>query len=258
MKTITENFIGGRKCFICEVGDGDFSFAPVVYMGVSEREVQSVADIADGLANRTDRPFILCAFASSDWNGDFSPWAAPPVFGNEPFAGKGRQTLDWLRQCCILQTEAVYAKADKHRSRIIAGYSLAGLFSLWAYYETCEEKLFRAAVSCSGSYWYPGWREYFDGKLEKHIKDKEELCREADESTDRQGYIYLSLGDREARTKNRQTSQVEAAARYMDSRLSNDPCVGGHIFELNSGGHFKDNEIRMTKGIAWALGQKGL
>ena len=246
MRDITEKIIGGRKCFICAVGEGGFSVAPVVYMGVSERETGSIVNIIDGLKKRTDKAFIINAFESRDWNADFSPWEAPPVFGNEPFAGHAAHTLSWLRQYGVLQTEAEYAGAENFRKRIIAGYSLAGLFSLWAYYETYEQNLFYAAVSCSGSLWYPGFKEYFDSQVESRVRRSQP------------GYIYLSLGDQEARTRNRQMSQVEAITRYVDEKLEEDPGVLGHIFELNPGGHFADNGIRMAKGIAWALEQEML
>ena len=101
-------------------------------------------------------------------------------------------------------------------------------------------------MSCSGSLWYPGFKEYFDSRVESGVRRSQP------------GYIYLSLGDQEARTRNRQMSQVEAITRYVDEKLEEDPGVCGHIFELNTGGHFADNEIRMAKGIAWALEQEML
>lgn len=73
---------------------------------------------------------------------------------------------------------------------ILGGYSLAGLFALWsAYQESCTVKL-AAAAGMSLSVWFPGWLEYMKTK---QIQTKR---------------VYLSLGDREERTRNAAMRQV--------------------------------------------------
>ena len=58
----------------------------------------------------------------------------------------------------------------------LTGYSLAGLFSLWALYESDK---FNGAVSCSSSLWFNKWDEYVSTH---RIKASSK--------------IYMSLGDR--------------------------------------------------------------
>ena len=65
----------------------------------------------------------------------------------------------------------------------IAGYSLAGLFALYATYQ-CDE--FDLVASMSGSLWYPGFRD--------HV-----LSHSTRKNPER---VYISLGDAEARTRN--------------------------------------------------------
>ena len=55
-----------------------------------------------------------------------------------------------LEQCLILCT-------DKSRTYYIGGYSLAGLFSLWAAYQT---DVFSGFAAASPSVWFPGFIEY--------------------------------------------------------------------------------------------------
>lgn len=64
----------------------------------------------------------------------------------------------------------------------IAGYSLAGLFALYAMYR-CDA--FDRAAIISGSLWYPHFREF---------AAKHEMPRRPDR-------IYLSLGDKEKKTR---------------------------------------------------------
>ena len=69
------------------------------------------------------------------------------------------------------------------RWRGIAGYSLAGLFALYAIYQT---DLFSHVGSMSESLWFPGMKEY--------IFSHEPKCRP--------DCMYFSLGDKESKTRN--------------------------------------------------------
>lgn len=220
--------ISGRVCNVISKGkDG-----AKIYMGIQSGEGEQAASIAsmiDELA--PDIPYVMTAFESEDWNGDFSPWKAPPVFGNEGFSGGGAYTLEWLENECIPVIESSFANADSPRT--IVGYSLSGLFSLWAMYES---KLFSRCASCSGSLWFPDWIEYA-GKR----KLPEGSC------------VYLSLGDREELTKNAVMSSVGECTRKQGEFLSADFGVREYLFELNKGGHFNEPDLRMAKGAAWVL-----
>ncbi|MBR2823546.1 MAG: hypothetical protein IKE24_07675 [Clostridia bacterium] len=113
----------------------------------------------------------------------------------------------------------------------IAGYSLAGLFALYALYR-CDA--FDRAASMSGSLWFPDFREYalthaFPKRPEK---------------------IYLSLGDREAATRNPLLRSVQDNTEQLVSHYRE---LGlGVTWELNPGTHFTDPELRTAKGI-WAI-----
>ena len=102
-------------------------------------------------------------------------------------------------------------------------------------YSLYKTDRFAGAASCSGSLWFPGFPEYvhehgFASSLAK---------------------IYLSLGDREAKTKNPVMATVEDNTRSLAEQYSSQ----GYdvLFEMNKGGHFNDHALRTAKGIAWML-----
>ena len=70
--------------------------------------------------------FWFLAYPVNDWNCALSPWKAPAVFGNEGFGEGAAATLTEILSLCRDNTKRYY----------IGGYSLAGLFALWAAYQT--------------------------------------------------------------------------------------------------------------------------
>ena len=81
-----------------------------------------------------EQNFLLVAFQVENWNRDFSPWEASAVFGKEGFAGQGLKTLRWLTEECVPHIDRTFGVKD--REHWLMGYSLAGLFALWAAYES--------------------------------------------------------------------------------------------------------------------------
>lgn len=142
------------------------------------------------------------AISDLDWNHDIVPWDSLPAFKNaEPCTGGAD---DYLR----LLTEEIIPMAEKEiggapRWRGIAGYSLAGLFVLYATYQT---DLFSRVGSISGSLWFPGMKEY----IFSHEPKRWPEC------------AYFSLGDKAAKTRNpvSQTVQenTEAILPYYQSK----------------------------------------
>ena len=179
------------------------------------------------------RDFTLAEIAGLDWNSELSPWKLASFTAEEPpFGGKADEYLD------LLTTEILPAIRNhldgEPQAMLIAGYSLAGLFALYA---SVKCQLFRAAASCSGSLWFPGFAEY--------IKEQK--------ITQLPPAIYLSLGDREAHTKNRLLLTVEEHTKELADYFSeNGICT---VFERNKGNHFQQGELRTAKGIKWILGQ---
>lgn len=212
---------------IAVYGGGDKE-GPVVYLNTVHGEGRSVWEAC--LAAQC-RPFTLAAISGLNWDHDMSPWAIPPIApGDTPCTGGADEYLQLLTREIV---PAVEREAGlRPRFRALAGYSLAGLFGIYAAYHTA---MFPRIASASGSLWFPGFCGYVRGHELKARLDR----------------LYLSLGDLESRTDNRYLAPVqentEEIAAYMKSLGINT------TFELNPGNHFRSPNERMAKGIAWIL-----
>ena len=113
---------------------------------------------------------------------------------------------------------------------ILGGYSLAGLFALWAATQT--NALYGVAAA-SPSVWFPGWPEY-----------------EAAHPIQAQR-VYLSLGDREEHTRNQTMAAVGDNIRALHTALTRrgTACT----LEWNEGGHFKDTDLRTARALVWTM-----
>lgn len=200
---------------------------PDIYWGAlpDERDVEQVFDLVGQQNN--DCAFRLIVYEPNDWNGDFSPWQAPAVFKGKEFLGHGEQMLAWLLDECIPRVEQVAQPS----CRFLAGYSLAGLFSLWAL-SRCD--LFAGAASCSGSLWYNDWTNYMHEANWGNIDS-----------------IYLSLGVSEKNTKIHPMNTVNEATQTTYDFFK--ATAQNVILEWNTGGHFNYTTQRTARGIAWLV-----
>lgn len=204
--------------------------APVFIWGLDMSHGETAESLFDEVKALTNNDFSLAVFDVTDWNAQFSPWTAPAVFGKDSFSGKGNDTLRFLEDEFLPEIKSKFPKSEV----FLTGYSLAGLFSLWALYETDK---FNGAVCCSSSLWFDKWDEYAS------------LHRIKSPST-----IYMSLGDREENTKNKVMSKVGDRTRRQAEILKEDPNVEKLYFEWNEGGHFVESLKRVAKGITRILG----
>lgn len=204
--------------------------APVFIWGLDMIHGETAESLFDEVKSLTDKGFSLAVFDVTDWNAQFSPWPASAVFGKDSFSGKGNDTLRFLEAEFLPEIKSKFHGSET----FLTGYSLAGLFSLWALYESDK---FNGAVCCSSSLWFDKWDEYVSAH---RIKASSR--------------IYMSLGDREEKTKNKVMATVGDRTRRQAEILKDDPNVEKLIFEWNEGGHFDEPLKRVAKGIAKILG----
>ena len=187
-------------------------------LAVIESEVSFIKELSGG------QSFCLKAVKVDNWNKDLSPWPAPAVFGREDFGAGAEETLAYLL------TEVVPHKINSPKKVYIGGYSLAGLFALWAGYQT---DAFSGIAAASPSIWFPGFTEYMkENELHAHA-------------------VHLSLGDREERTRNPVMARVGDAIReaYAHLQETGVDCV----LEWNKGNHFKEPDLRTARAFAWVM-----
>ena len=226
--------------------------APVVYL---------LGDVADHSPVQIPESVGLVRIGVDLWEENFSPWCAPRVFAKGPNFGDGAQrTLDALTKQVVPWAESELSAPPAYR--VLVGYSLAGLFSLWAGVsqpgvtqagvsrsgtpqqvargcqpDNTPATTFQRIGAVSGSFWFPGLLEYIDQQLSGGAVGLT--------------HAYLSLGDREARTPNPQIMHVQENAELLASKLENTGITS--TFELNRGNHFQNVEGRMQKALDWLL-----
>ena len=167
-------------------------------------------------------PFALAAFEVKDWNRELSPWEAPPVFGKVPFGGKAGETLSFVLDRLLPELRTRLGASMK---LCLGGYSLAGLFTLWAATRT---DVFSGVAAASPSVWFPGWMDYVQANP---IQAKA---------------VYLSLGDKEERAKNPVMATVGDCIREQYALLRADHAV---TLEWNPGNHFQNSEKRTARAF---------
>ena len=210
--------------------------APIVYL---------LDDVADNFPVQIPEGVSLVNIGVDLWEENFSPWCAPRVFAKGPNFGDGAQkTLDTLINQVIPWAESELSEPPAYR--VLVGYSLAGLFSLWAGVSPqvscgCQSDApaatFQRIGAVSGSFWFPGLLDYVDQQLSGGAVGLT--------------HAYLSLGDREARTPNPQIMHVRENAELLASKLENAGITS--TFELNRGNHFQNVEGRMQKALDWLV-----
>ena len=226
--------------------------APIVYL---------LGDVTDNPPIQVPEGVCLVNVGVDLWEENFSPWCAPRVFAKGPNFGDGAQkTLDTLINQVIPWAESELTESPAYR--VLVGYSLAGLFSLWtgvsqqvacgcqpgtattpqlsgpgAPYVDASVATFQRIGAVSGSFWFPGLLDYVDQQLRGGVVGLT--------------HAYLSLGDREARTPNPQIMHVRENAELLASRLESAEITS--MFELNRGNHFQNVEGRIQKALDWLV-----
>ena len=216
--------IGSRPCRIYGEAHAEY----LLLQMTGEHELQSMDDEVAAIA-QSNRKYLFAAIPAESWIDALSPWEAPAVWGKQGFGGKAGDTLRFLTEQVIPTLEQQF-RLPKNVKIILGGYSLAGLFALWV---STQTDLFYGVAAASPSVWFPGWMEF----EQQHPMQAQ--------------HVYLSLGDKEERTKNTVMAAVGDGIRALHSRLTarSTDCT----LEWNSGGHFKDADLRTAKAFRWAM-----
>ena len=234
---------------------------------VSERQEEELEREVDMIA-AAGMPFTLVAVPVRDWELELMPWAEPAV-SKRPEVGTGAgEMLRYLMEALLPAVlppppagtppceggepgramevpacEFCAAPLDKGSCRaategfapiILGGYSLAGLFALWA---ACQTDRFGAVVAGSPSLWAGDWPGYAAG----HAMQARQ--------------VYLSLGDREERSRNKTFARVGDRIREEHRRLQQQLGEENTTLVWEEGGHFVDPAARMARGFVWCLSE---
>ena len=185
-----------------------------------------------------EHPFYLdattrgmrCAVARAsiaNWNNSLTPWPAPALRREDPaFGGGAAQTLE-----ALLQEMSSFEQTGGYepQRRAILGYSLGGLFALYA---LCTSGMFDAAASVSGSLWYDGWTDWL------------ERCDSLATPQASSAYAFLSVGTKEKRAAQLRIKRVEECTRRTEEILRSKG-VRTQL-EVGPGSHFQRVNERLT------------
>lgn len=198
--------------------------APLIVFNTFEGDGEGVYK---ELQNMGCTSFNLLVVGNIDWNHDMSPWYMPSIYSKEKsFSGGADEYLRLLIDEILTKAKELIEGEPKFTG--IAGYSLAGLFAVYAMYKT---DVFDRVASMSGSLWFIDFIEYCKRNECRKLPDK----------------IYFSLGDKEANTRNPVLKTVQDKIIELSEYFKS---LGADvIFELNPGNHFTDTILRSAKGI---------
>ena len=164
---------------------------------------------------------------------NYTPW---PRQASETlpmdFGGKAEEQLSFITTHVIPFCESKYAFASSEEKRVIGGYSLGGLFSLYAAVNT---NLFGTALSCSSSLWFPDFLDYLKEHPFKAAHPK----------------LYMSVGDQEGTTATNltadQTLNTIALKDFYEPKFQ----PGDFKFTLEVGNHGNNISGRAWRAIEW-------
>lgn len=216
--------LGNRPCRIYGEAHAEY----LLLQMTGEHELQSMESAVTAIAQSAHH-FLFAAIPVKSWNDALSPWEAPAVWGKESFGGNAADTLRFLTEQ-VMPTLKQQFELSENVKIILGGYSLAGLFALWA---STQTDLFYGIAAASPSVWFPEWMKF----EQRHPMQAQR--------------VYLSLGDKEEHTKNAVMAVVGDNIRALHRELAErgKSCV----LEWNCGGHFKDTDLRTARAFRWVM-----
>lgn len=217
--------IDGRNCIV----HASLNPKVILLQPVDSHDIEELSAEIDYIKQNSGVEFVHVAIPIERWNAELTPWEAPPVFGKIPFGSGAADTLKLLVQKVVPTIQERFSLSDTTPT-ILGGYSLAGLFSLWSAYQAVP---FIGVVAASPSAWYRDWLEY------------------AAENTPKVKVAYLSLGDKEDRTKTKIMAGIKDAMARQEAIFKEKGLTC--VLEWNAGNHFQDNGERTAKGFVWVL-----
>ena len=182
-----------------------------------DEEVRTMASLAG-------QSFVLVLLHVDAWDINLMPWPDDKISKDSRAGFCAADTLRFITDEILPEYEGLQV--------IIGGYSLAGLFALWA--STVSDR-FDSVAAASPSLWIKDWMPY------------------AREHAVKANQVYLSLGDREEISKNSAIAKVGDCVREQYGLLTGQLGPEHSTLVWEQGGHFTDNAGRLARAFSWCL-----
>ena len=207
------------SCVLHRGGGGDC--APAVFVVDSPEHPIGLVELAIGRSSN------VVSVPVCDWGASLTPWPAPGLYRGEPdFGGRAHDTLTELCERTIPEIER--REGLRPGTRAICGYSLAGLFALFA---LVHGDAFSACACISGSVWYEGWTEHL------RASDVDLTGR----------FAYLSVGTKEKRAARPILHAVQNNMEDCTRILEKHGCTVR--YQTGPGGHLQFVPERFDAGL---------
>lgn len=214
----------GKKCIIY----ADEQPRVLLVQPVGEHENETLDAEIETIREAANMPFVFAGVPISDWEKELTPWNDPNLSKRTEVGEHAFDTLDYI-------TEQLMPYLFEHFGKlpvVLGGYSLAGLFARWA---ASKAECFDAVAAASPSLWITSWQGFSDAH--------EVFAR----------YVYLSLGEREEKTKNRVMAQVGDNIRWEYEHLQRTLGADHCTLVWEQGGHFTTPHLRLARAFAWCI-----
>lgn len=220
---IQEINVEGLKC-VCVPRAGATRVVYMIYPAIVPFRHEWIVETSE----KFNIPIVVVYIPADGWNNMLTPWPEPGETRDaEPFGGDGSTTLEILQKKVIPEAEKMLGVSGNVERNLI-GVSLSGLFTFWQWMQ-CET--FTSIASLSGSFWYPGFMEWFEKQSVPQKKGK----------------AYFLLGDKEPKAWIREYRSVGVNTEAIVARLKSS---GVSVeFEWVPGDHFADPAGRALKAL---------
>ena len=223
----TEFLIDNRPCMVFSMPEP----RSLVLTTLGAHERKDFQTLAQMLTKQTSVPFVLAAFTISDWETELAPWADPALSQRPEVGTQALATLDFVANALLPELQGRYGTLPV----ILGGYSLAGLFALWAAY---QQPLFAAVAAASPSVWIRGWVPF----VQSHALLTPN--------------VYLSLGVKEEKTRNSALARVGDNIRVYHDLLTRSLGEEHTALIWHNGGHFTECTLRLAQALAWCISKQ--
>lgn len=223
---MTNIIIDNQPCIIYVSG-----IPQKIFLQITARHEQKTIDNEVKLIEQgVNTGFIFVGIYLDRWAESLMPWPDEAVSNNTDAGFCARSTLNIITKHVLPYIYNRYGQLPC----ILGGYSLGGLFSLWAATQSTD---FTAIAAASPSVWIKEWNCF----AESHPIHAQ--------------YTYLSLGNREEHARNHRMAAVGNCIRQYNDILKTqigEDCV---TLQWNNGGHFDQEDKRMANAFIWTSEQ---
>ena len=216
------------------------------------------------IAQASGNGFAIVFFDCVEWARALMPWADDAVSRDAEVGRHAPDTLRFIEHALLPWLRERFGALPC----IIGGYSLGGLFALWAARNT---DAFAAVAAASPSLWIKGWGEYAathpilspkatiqNSKLNtQHSSSPQATIQHSTLNTQhselRYSAIHLSLGDREEHCRNQRMKRIGDCVRAEYALLYQQLSPTAVTLRWHEGGHFGAEAERTAEAFAWCM-----